>query len=48
MTGMIMIPLASMLAERKSVSSFADETKAGERRCLMAPPKQHAAATAEV
>jgi hypothetical protein len=48
MIGMIMIPLASKLAERKSVSSLADETNAVERRCLMTPPKQPAAATAEV
>jgi hypothetical protein len=48
MNGGIMIPLASMLAERNWVSSLADETNAVERRCLMAPPKQRAAATAEV
>jgi hypothetical protein len=48
MIGMIMILLASMLAERNWVPSLADETNAVERRCLMAPPKQRAAATAEV
>jgi hypothetical protein len=36
-----------MLAELNKVSSVT-ETHAVERRCLMTPPKQRAAATAEV
>jgi hypothetical protein len=47
MIGRIMMPLASMLAELNKVASIADGTHAVER-CLMTPPKQRAAATAEV